>query len=205
MKFLQNKKFSLNAKQKKLFQKFYEKLIFFQSMFLTKKETEKQIIELIEDGIISGGLFLKKAPAGSLMDVGSGAGFPGIILAILDFQRKIILIEPSSKRAEFLRHIVDTLHFQNRVIIHEKVFSHTNEKTVLFKAFAPLKKTLQMVQKYLPEDGASYHFKGSHYRKDWDQLSLEEKKRWKMKIFVHYRFKDQDRFVLEIKKSCSNI
>ena len=201
MKFLLDKKFSLNAKQRDLFQVFYRELIFFKSLFLTKKKTEKQIIELIEDGIISGVLFLKKAPKGVFVDVGSGPGFPGIVLAILDLQRKFILIEPSFKRAEFLRHILTALHFQNRVIVREEVFSHlVNEKIVLFKAFAPLKKTLQMVKKYLPKDGISYHFKGASYEKDWDQLSLEEKEKWQMKIFVRYKFKDQDRFILEIKR-----
>lgn len=201
MKFLQDKKFSLNAKQKNLFQIFYEELIFFKKLFLTKKETEKRVIHLIEDGIISGVLFLKKIPAGVLVDVGSGPGFPGIVLAILDLKRKLILIEPSSKRAEFLRHIVDVLNFQNRVIVREEVFSHlANEKTVLFKAFAPLKKTLQMMEKHLPEDGISYHFKGPHYKKDWDQISSKKKEKWQMKIFIHYKFKDQDRFILEIKR-----
>ena len=201
MKFLQDEKFSLTVKQRNLFQIFYKELIFFKSLFLTKKETKKRVVELIEDGIISGVLFLKKAPEGVFVDVGSGSGFPGIVLAILDFQREIILIEPSSKRAEFLKHIVTVLHFQNRVTIREEVFSRVNEKITLFKAFASLKKTLQMVRKYLPEDGISYHFKGPRYEKDWNQLSLEEKKGWKMKVFVHYKFKDQDRFILEIKRN----
>ena len=201
MKFLYDKNFSLSETQKKLFQQFYKELIFFQQLFLTKKEPEKTIVDLIEDSIISGILFLKKAPPAAFVDVGSGAGFPGIVLAILDSQRRIILIEPSSKRAEFLRHIVSVLNFQNRVIVREEVFSSINEKVVLFKAFAPLKKTLQMVKKYLPEDGVSYHFKGPHYKTDWDQLSLEEKKLWQMKIFICYKFKAQVRFILEIKRN----
>ena len=201
MKFLSNENFSLNEKQKNLFQVFYRELIFFKKLFLTKKETEKQITQLIEDGIISGVLFLKKVPAGVLVDVGSGPGFPGIVLAILDLQRKFILIEPSSKRAEFLRHTVDILNFQKRVIVREEVFSHlANEKVVLFKAFAPLKKTLPMMEKYLPKDGISYHFKGPSYKKDWNQVNLKEKEKWQMKIFVHYKFKDQNRFILEIKR-----
>ncbi len=196
-----NKKFSLNAQQINLFQKFYEELVFFQHLFLTKKDTEKEIVRLIEDGIISGKLFLKEVPTGILVDIGSGAGFPGIVLAILDEQRKVILVEPSSKSAEFLRHVVDVLHLKSRVIVREEVFSSMQEKKVLFKAFAPLKKTLQMVKKYLPEDGVSYHFKGPHYKKDWNQLSLKEKKLWQMKIIASYLFENQKRFILEIKRS----
>ncbi|MDE0151475.1 MAG: class I SAM-dependent methyltransferase [Bdellovibrionales bacterium] len=200
MNFLKDKAFSLDQKQIDLFQKFYTELKFFQHLFLTKKETEKEVVELIEDGITSGTLFLKSAPEETFVDIGSGAGFPGVVLAILDLHRKIILVEPSAKRAEFLRHIVDTFDFQNRVIVREEVFSFMKERIVLFKAFAPLKKTLQMVKKYLPEDGVSYHFKGPLYEKDWDRLSLKEKKLWQMKVFVEYKFKNQNRVILEIKK-----
>jgi len=192
---------SLNPGQVELFQKFYEELIFFQHLFLTKKETEKEIIGLIEDGIISGSLFLKTAPKETLVDVGSGAGFPGIVLAILDFHRKIVLVEPSSKRAEFLRHIVDIFHFRDRLIVREEVFSSMKERVALFKDFAPLKKTLQMVKKYMPENGISYHFKGPYYKKDWDQLSLEEKKLWQMRVFAKYKFKNQNRVILEIRRN----
>lgn len=201
MNFISHKNFSLSIKQQNLFQKFYKELIFFQHLFLTKKETEKEIVRLIEDGILSGTLFLKAVPKGILVDVGSGTGFPGIVLAILDLQRQVVLVEPSSKRAEFLRHIVDIFHFQKRVIVREEVFSHIEEKVVLFKAFAPLKKTLQMVKKYLPKEGVSYHFKGPHYKKDWDQLSVKEKSLWQMKIVASYLFETQERFILEIKRS----
>lgn len=200
MRFPWQNDFSLEPGQVELFQKFYEELVFFQHLFLTKKETEKEIIGLIADGIISGSLFLKTAPKETLVDVGSGAGFPGIVLAILDSHRKIILVEPSSKRAEFLRHIVDIFHFQDRVIVREEVFSSMKERVALFKAFAPLKKTLQMVKKYMSEDGISYHFKGPLYEKDWNQLNLEEQKLWQMRIFAKYKFKNQNRVILEIKR-----
>lgn len=201
MSFPWNNKFSLVKNQTELFQKFYNELIFFRRLFLTKKETEKEIVRLIEDGIISGKLFLKKAPKGVLVDMGSGAGFPGIVLAVLDSKRKIVLVEPSSRRAEFLRHVVDLLNFQNRVTIREKAFSRIKEKIILFKAFAPLRKTLQMVKKYLSEDGVSYHFKGPRYKEDWDRISSEEKKIWQMKVIVSYLFEKQKRVVLEIKRN----
>ncbi len=201
MDFTQYEKLSLSTEQKILFRKFYEELIFFKHLFLTKKETEKKVQRLIKESIISGVLFFKKVPAKTLVDVGSGAGFPGIILAILDKQKQIILVEPSSKRAEFLRHISAVLHLQGRVTVREEVFSFIKEKVVLFKAFAPLKRTLQMVEKYLPEDGISYHFKGPCYEKDWNQLSLKEKSLWQMKVIINYRFENQKRVVLEIKRN----
>ena len=47
--------------------------------------------------------------ASSLLDVGSGAGFPGLVLAILMPRSSFVLLDASAKRIEFLRHVVRML------------------------------------------------------------------------------------------------
>jgi 16S rRNA (guanine527-N7)-methyltransferase len=49
------------------------------------------------------------SPRGLLADVGSGAGFPGIILACLHPEAPVVLIEARRRRASFLREVVRTL------------------------------------------------------------------------------------------------
>jgi 16S rRNA (guanine527-N7)-methyltransferase len=46
---------------------------------------------------------------GSLLDVGSGAGFPGLVAKIARLHWRITLLEPRERRAIFLRHIIRTL------------------------------------------------------------------------------------------------
>jgi 16S rRNA (guanine527-N7)-methyltransferase len=46
---------------------------------------------------------------GSLVDIGAGAGFPGLPLKILRPELQLTLVESIAKKAAFLRHIVDTL------------------------------------------------------------------------------------------------
>src|SRR3954454_24022869 len=48
-------------------------------------------------------------PPGSLVDIGAGAGFPGLPLKILRPELQLTLVESIAKKAAFLRHIVDTL------------------------------------------------------------------------------------------------
>lgn len=57
---------------------------------------------------------LDHAPAGSWADVGSGAGFPGLVVAIAS-RRPVTLIEPRTKRAGFLRDVTATLALEDRV------------------------------------------------------------------------------------------
>jgi 16S rRNA (guanine527-N7)-methyltransferase len=56
----------------------------------------------------------------SLLDVGSGGGFPGVPLKILHPDLRITLLEPNLKKTAFLRHLIGTLQLKN---IH--VASHT--------------------------------------------------------------------------------
>lgn len=54
-------------------------------------------------------------------DLGSGAGFPGIVLAIMYPQKKIYLIEPLTKRCKFLEIVIDKLGLKNVIILNQRV------------------------------------------------------------------------------------
>ena len=63
--------------------------------------------------VVKGGLAVESAQdfwAGKkVLDVGSGAGFPGIVMKILEPRINIWLMEPAGKKAAFLRHVIRTL------------------------------------------------------------------------------------------------
>jgi 16S rRNA (guanine527-N7)-methyltransferase len=52
----------------------------------------------------------------SLLDVGSGAGFPGLVLAAVMPEMQFTLIEPRQKRVAFLKHIIRTLQLNNTTV-----------------------------------------------------------------------------------------
>lgn len=56
----------------------------------------------------------------TLVDVGTGAGFPGIVLKILYPRLKLTLVESVGKKANFCRHIVDSLHIDDVNIIQAR-------------------------------------------------------------------------------------
>ena len=60
---------------------------------------------------------LFEAPEGPCMDVGSGAGFPGVPLAITNPDRHWRLLEPRSKRAAFLEEVVRQLDLPNAEVV----------------------------------------------------------------------------------------
>jgi 16S rRNA (guanine527-N7)-methyltransferase len=57
------------------------------------------------------------ARSGTLVDIGSGGGLPGIPAAILIPEMGVTLVEPRAKRASFLRHVVHLLDLEVEVIV----------------------------------------------------------------------------------------
>ncbi len=56
-----------------------------------------------------------------LLDVGSGAGFPGIPLKLMCPELDVTLLEPSQKKTAFLRHIIGTLELARTVAIPKRI------------------------------------------------------------------------------------
>ncbi len=60
-------------------------------------------------------------PHGSLIDIGSGAGFPGLVIAIAHDAMRVTLVEPRGKRVAFLRTVVRELNLANVTVLCERV------------------------------------------------------------------------------------
>jgi 16S rRNA (guanine527-N7)-methyltransferase len=83
------------------------------------KKDEDIIIKHFFDSL----LYLKIIPEGqwNICDIGSGAGFPGIPVAIVRPELNIVLIEPSRKKSAFLRHMKRTLMLNNVEVLEKRV------------------------------------------------------------------------------------
>ena len=57
-------------------------------------------------------------PDFNIIDIGTGAGFPGVPLKILLPQPRLVLIEPTTKKTAFLRHIINKLELENIEILN---------------------------------------------------------------------------------------
>jgi 16S rRNA (guanine527-N7)-methyltransferase len=76
-----------------------------------------------------------------IADVGSGAGFPGIPLAIVEPHRHFALIESTGKKCRFLEHVRDTLELKNVEVVQSRAESYKPEvrfDPVLARAVGPI-------------------------------------------------------------------
>ena len=76
-----------------------------------------------------------------IADVGSGAGFPGIPLAIVEPRRHFTLIESTGKKCRFLEHVRDALELKNVEVVQSRAESYKPEvrfDTVIARAVGPV-------------------------------------------------------------------
>jgi 16S rRNA (guanine527-N7)-methyltransferase len=59
-------------------------------------------------------------PDFNIVDVGTGAGFPGVPLKILFSQPRLVLIEPTTKKTAFLHHIIRKLELKNVEVLNAR-------------------------------------------------------------------------------------
>lgn len=127
--YLKNDGIVLNEKQKNQFEKYFEILVEYNKVINLTAITEKKEVYLkhfYDSYTLSKTINLLEE--NSLCDVGTGAGFPGVVLKILYPHLNVTLVDSLNKRVKFLNDLIEKLDLKNIEAIHSRAedFSHKN-------------------------------------------------------------------------------
>ena len=138
----------------------------------------------------------------SLVDLGSGAGFPGLILAILAKDRKIPLkiklIDKSPKKIKFLKNVIQTLNL-NVDVINENIFQNSkkfSENVFVTRAFKPLRVILELIHNKANKCNKFFIFLGKTGTIELVQAS----KTWDIEYKQRVSVTSNDSIIIEINK-----
>lgn len=86
----------------------------------------------------------------SLVDIGSGAGFPGIPIAMSEIHTRVILIEVSERKANFLTNCVEKLGLKNVTVIHDKAeeyLARNRHDVAIMRALSSVRENVRLLRK----------------------------------------------------------
>lgn len=116
---------------------------------------------------------LPHVAASTILDVGSGAGLPGIPLALALPQARVTLLDSSHKKAVFLRQVVIELALDNAVVVCDRIEAwqpHQKFELVISRAFSDLPEFLALAGAHCGREGVIGAMKGVYPHEELTQL-----------------------------------
>ena len=185
----------LSLEQERKLEEFYELLISWNEKINLTRIVEKEDVYLkhfYDSLTLSKIIDLNKIE--TLCDVGTGAGFPGIVLKIVYPHLNITLIDSLQKRVNYLNEVVKELKLENIKAIHVRAEDHKKQyDLVTARAVAKLDKLLDYTGHLVKSSGLFIPMKANIN----DEIKEAEKKLKKLKMNVV----EVDEFLLPIENS----
>lgn len=153
-------------------------------------------LESIKKHFLDSFSILEFIKPGLLLDVGSGAGLPGIIIAIMKPKTNVFVIDSVGKKCRFMQTVKTELGLENLTVINTRVESFNYPELfsqITSRAFASAIDTLNKTKHLIANDGRYLLMKG-------DNIALENIENMESKVHVlKVPFVSDNRSLLEIK------
>ena len=185
---------------KKIEQLVYEALAFNKKHNIFVRES---IEDIYEKDVYDCFPVLKKINnSDNILDLGSGGGFPGIIIAIVKPMCEIHLLEKSKKKCYFLNKTIDLLGLKNAKVLDTVINKNNNlgsYSLITARAFSSTANILKLTQNNL-DDGGKYVLLKGKKEKISEELATIDTNKYKYEI-IKLENKKYERHLVEIKKS----
>lgn len=143
---------------------------------------------------------------GPLLDVGSGAGFPGLVLKVACPSLETVLLEPRQRRVSFLNHIIRTLALQNIRVAMDRIgesslLSEYTFSIITGRAVADIPTFLKMVSPRSEKQTVVICMQGEAGKRECEKGTLDSNFTWIGSEKCILPFSGAKRYLLLFRKS----
>lgn len=142
------------------------------------------------DGILSCRIVMRHNPAiKEVYDFGSGAGFPGVIFAVLNPTVSVKLVENDPKKVEFLNHVVRMLGLKNAAVLAQAVeaLPDGSVQFAITRGFSNISRTCMAARKAVVKGGSLFHFKGEEWALEVSEMPSQLCSLWGPSLVGDYK------------------
>ena len=184
----------------KISQQKVEQLIhFLEQVLLWNKIHNLTAIDSFSEGIkkhlLDSLSILNFVNKGKILDVGSGAGFPGIVIAIMRDDVEVTSIDSVGKKCRFMEHARLDLNLTNFNVVNDRVEKYKTKECfnqIVSRAFATFEDTKKLTTHLVCHEGEYLFMKGKHYKMESISEYFIENK-------VNVPFVSEERFIIQMK------
>ena len=136
----------------------------------------------------------------SLLDVGTGAGLPGIIIAIVKPDIKVSLIDKVGKKIAFIKRVVAELEIKNIDTYHDRVELLTSEEKydgIISRAFSNMDDFIKSTKHLIKSQGVWYGMKSKKILND-EMININQP--WTLEK-LDVPFLDAERYLVKVSNS----
>lgn len=136
----------------------------------------------------------------SLLDVGTGAGLPGIIIAIVKPDIKVSLIDKVGKKIAFIKRVVAELEIKNIDTYHDRVELLTSEEKydgIISRAFSNMDDFIKSTKHLIKSQGVWYGMKSKNILND-EMININQP--WTLEK-LDVPFLDAERYLVKVSNS----
>jgi len=136
------------------------------------------------------------------IDIGTGAGFPGIILAIIFKEQKISLLDSNTKKIQFITYIKQQLKLDNINIIYNRVenIRNINFDIIISRAFSNITNFLNITNHLINDNTKWITFKRDNYQSELNDL-INNNNSFKLKDNIKYHVNNKTNHLLVFQKN----
>lgn len=156
-------KLEISADQRHKLMLYLDKLLFWNKAYnLTAiKQPKEALIKHIIDCLA----ILPHLKSGKLLDIGTGAGLPGVVIAICEPNREVTVLDSNQKKIRFIRQSVSELKLTNVTPVASRIENfvpqeHEKFEVITSRAFASLTDFVEAAEPRLAQDGWLQAMKG---------------------------------------------
>ena len=192
-------KLDLTSLQRERLERYISEIELFNPIYklVSYQDKDELIIRHILDSLAGVKVF-EGLEGSSIADLGTGAGFPGVVLAIM-LDRPIVLVDRMKRRVDFLKNVILRCNLKNVRIVSKDV-SEVEERfdIVTCRAFHPIFDIIDDVDRILSPNGVFAPYKG---KKSYLYSEIENLSNWDVSITnLHVPFLDEERIIALMRK-----
>ena len=137
-----------------------------------------QIDDMLKKHILDSFSINKLMKGKSVLDIGSGAGLPGIPLAIANPEQKYLLLDSNNKKIIFLNHVKINLDVKNVNLLHSRIEDFRSKDgfdTIVCRSYSSLSTIYLNSVKHLRKEGIIIAMKGKFPERELSELKAIDK------------------------------